>query len=48
MQIVIDIPEDVIEGAKSSPNYYPTYHFEKNMEGYCQRHTPSERTWEVN
>ena len=29
MQIVIDIPEDVIEGAKSSPNYYPTYHFEK-------------------
>ena len=29
MQIIIDIPEDVIEGAKSSPNYYPTYHFEK-------------------
>lgn len=29
MQIVIDIPEDVIECAKSSPNYYPTYHFEK-------------------
>lgn len=29
MQIVIDIPEDVIESAKSSPNYYPTYHFEK-------------------
>lgn len=29
MQIVIDISEDVIEGAKSSPNYYPTYHFEK-------------------
>lgn len=29
MQIVIDIPEEVIEVAKSSPNYYPTYHFEK-------------------
>ncbi len=29
MQIVIDIPEDIIEGAKSSPNYYPAYHFEK-------------------
>ena len=29
MKIVIDIPEDVVECAKSSPNYYPTYHFEK-------------------
>ena len=29
MQIVIDIPEDVVECAKSSPNYYPTYHFEE-------------------
>lgn len=29
MNIVIDIPEDVIEGAKSSPNYYPAYHFDK-------------------
>lgn len=29
MQIIIDIPENIIEGAKSSPNYYPTYHFEK-------------------
>lgn len=29
MNIVIDIPEDVIKGAKSSPNYYPAYHFEK-------------------
>ena len=29
MKIVIDIPEDVFENAKSSPNYYPTYHFEK-------------------
>ena len=29
MQIVIDIPEDVIECAKSSPNYYPTYHFKE-------------------
>ena len=29
MQIVIDIPEDVIESAQSSPNYYPTYNFEK-------------------
>lgn len=28
MQIVIDIPKDVIESAKSSPNYYPTYLFE--------------------
>ena len=29
MQIVIDIPKDIVESAKSSPNYYPTYHFEK-------------------
>lgn len=29
MKLVIDIPEDVIESAKSNPNYYPTYHFEK-------------------
>jgi hypothetical protein len=29
MKIVINIPKDVIESAKSSPNYYPTYHFEK-------------------
>lgn len=29
MNIVIDIPEDVIKDAKSSPNYYPAYHFEK-------------------
>lgn len=29
MQIVIDIPKDIIESAKSSPNYYPAYHFEK-------------------
>ena len=29
MKIVIDIPENVIENAKSSPNYYPTYNFEK-------------------
>ena len=29
MQIVIDIDENVIESAKSSPNYYPTYNFEK-------------------
>ena len=29
MKIIIDIPEDVIESTKSSPNYYPTYHFEK-------------------
>lgn len=28
MKIVIDIPKDVIEDAKSSPNYYPTYLFE--------------------
>lgn len=29
MKLIIDIPENVIEGAKSSPNYYPAYHFEK-------------------
>ena len=29
MKLIIDVPENVIEGAKSSPNYYPTYHFEK-------------------
>ena len=29
MQIVINIPKDVIESAKSSSNYYPAYHFEK-------------------
>lgn len=29
MKIIIDIPENVIEDAKSSPNYYPTYYFVK-------------------
>lgn len=29
MQIVIDIPEEIIKDAKDNPNYYPTYHFEK-------------------
>lgn len=29
MKLIIDIPENIIKGAKSSPNYYPTYHFEK-------------------
>ena len=29
IELVIKMPKDVIEGAKSSPNYYPTYHFEK-------------------
>lgn len=29
MKLIIDIPENIIEGAKSSPNYYPIYHFEK-------------------
>ena len=29
MKLIIDIPKDIIEGAKSNPNYYPTYHFEK-------------------
>ena len=29
MKLIIDIPKDVIESAKSNPNYYPTYHFEK-------------------
>lgn len=28
MQIVINIPEDVIKDAKDSPNYYPTHLFE--------------------
>jgi hypothetical protein len=28
MKIVIDIPENIIESAKSSPNYYPIYCFE--------------------
>ena len=29
MQIVIDIPEKIIKDAKDSPNYYPTYYFDK-------------------
>ena len=29
MKMIIDIPKDIIESAKSNPNYYPTYHFEK-------------------
>lgn len=29
MQIVIDIPEEIIKDAKDSPNYYPTYHFKE-------------------
>ena len=29
MQIVIDIPEEIIKEAKDSPNYYPTYHFKE-------------------
>lgn len=29
MKIVIDLPENVIEDAKSSPNYYPIYYFVK-------------------
>lgn len=29
MKLIIEIPENIIEGAKSSPNYYPIYHFEK-------------------
>ena len=29
MKLIIDIPIDIIEGAKSNPNYYPAYHFEK-------------------
>jgi hypothetical protein len=28
IELVIKLPEDVIENAKSSPNYYPTYLFE--------------------
>ena len=27
-EIVIKLPEEVIESAKSSPNYYPILHFE--------------------
>ena len=27
MQIVIDIPEEIIADAKTSPNFFPTYHF---------------------
>ena len=27
MQIVIDIPEEIIKDAKESPNYYPSYLF---------------------
>lgn len=29
MKLIIDISKDIIESAKSNPNYYPTYHFEK-------------------
>ena len=29
MKLLIEIPENIVENAKSSPNYYPTYHFEK-------------------
>ena len=29
MKLIIDIPKDIVESAKSNPNYYPTYHFEK-------------------
>lgn len=29
MKLIIDIPEGLIESAKSSPNYYPLHHFEK-------------------
>ena len=29
MKLIIDIPKDIIESAKSSPNYYPAYHFEQ-------------------
>ena len=29
MKLIIDIPKDIIESAKSNPNYYPAYHFEK-------------------
>ena len=29
MQIVIEIPEAIIKDAKDSPNYYPSYLFEK-------------------
>ena len=29
MKLIIDIPENVIKGAKSSPNYYPIYYFVK-------------------
>lgn len=27
MQIMIDLPEEIIADAKTSPNFFPTYHF---------------------
>ena len=35
MQIVIDIPEKIIKGAKENPNYYPTYQFETIWKSIC-------------
>ena len=43
MKLIIDIPENIIEGAKSSPNYYPTYQFEK-IWGAIAAGTPYEET----
>jgi len=45
MQIVIDIPEDIIESAKSSPNYYPTYHFEKIWRAIVNGTQPKTGRW---
>ena len=32
MKIVIDLPEEIIADAKTSPNFFPTYHFGKLLE----------------
>lgn len=29
MKLLIEIDDEIVESAKTSPNYYPTYHFEK-------------------
>ena len=42
-KIVIDIPENVIEDAKSSPNYYPIYYFVKIWKAIANG-TPYEET----
>lgn len=29
MKKTIELPDEVVEQAKTSPGYYPTYHFER-------------------